>query len=68
MAEDRLIQIETKIAFQEEAMSKLSDVLRAQQQQIDQLEATCKLLVGRLSNLEHASPAADPLDEKPPHY
>lgn len=66
MNEQRLISIETKIAFQEQIAEQLGEVLREQQQQIDQLEQTCQLLGKRLDSGHTESD--DPVDEKPPHY
>lgn len=66
---DRLIEIETKLAFQEEAIQALNDVVCRQQKQIGQLEATLKMLIDRYRQLSEALPSAiKPEDEKPPHY
>jgi SlyX protein len=68
MNEQRLISIETKIAFQEQIAEQLGEVLREQQQQIDQLRQTCQMLGKRLDSLRTESETDDPVDEKPPHY
>ncbi|MFM8331819.1 MAG: SlyX family protein [Candidatus Methylumidiphilus sp.] len=66
---DRLIDIETKLAFQEDTLQALNDVVCRQQKQIDQLEAQVRRLAERLKQLAEAqAPASPPLDEKPPHY
>jgi len=69
MNTDRLIEIETKLAFQEDALQTLSDVMTRQQQHIEQLEARLGLLTERLRQMTEEQ-AADfrPAHEKPPHY
>ncbi len=69
MSEQRLVDIETKIAFQEKSIKDLNDVIYEQQQEIDRLRAICDLLVGRVKDLSDFIPGSDgPADEKPPHY
>ena len=63
--DSRLETLETKLAFQEEALQQLSDVLVAQQGRIDRLEARLVLLTEQLR--ERAEQNAEP-DEPPPHY
>jgi len=66
--EERLIAIETKIAYQEQTSKELNEAIIRQQVQIDKLQTTYNFLVKRLANLADTLPADDPLDEKPPHY
>ena len=68
MDEDRLIKIETKLAFQEHTIKELNDVLYDQQKQIDQLESTCKDLVDRINGLSEDIGEVKTNEEKPPHY
>ncbi|MFZ4703465.1 MAG: SlyX family protein [Candidatus Methylumidiphilus sp.] len=50
-------------------MQSLNEVVCRQQRQIEQLEATMKLLIDRYRQLSEAQPSANkPADEKPPHY
>ncbi len=66
MDEDRLIDIETKMAHQEQLLSELNDALTDQQAQISRLESLCQSLIDRLKSLgEQADPSGD---ERPPHY
>lgn len=66
---DRLIEIETKLAFQEDTVQTLNAVVCRQQQQIEQLEATVKLLIERYRQLSAQADDGDkPMHEKPPHY
>jgi len=65
--EQRLIDLETRIAFQEDAIQDLSDVLYRQQQQLDRLEQMCNLILQRLQDLPAGS-GGNGGDERPPHY
>ena len=66
MDEDRLIDIETKLAHQEQLLSELNDALTNQQAQISQLESLCQSLIDRLKSLVDGADQAT--DERPPHY
>jgi SlyX protein len=69
MSEERLIEIETKIAFQEQTIKELNDVIYEQQQEIDRLGSICDALVKRVKEFSEVVPGIDaPADEKPPHY
>jgi SlyX protein len=60
--------LETKLAYQEDTIQALNNVVCEQQKQIDQLEATCKLLIDRIGQLAAAAELGKIVDEKPPHY
>jgi len=64
--ETRLVDLEGRIAHQDQAINDLSNEIYQQQKQIEQLEATCKYLLEQAQQ----SPAPDDtqVDEKPPHY
>lgn len=62
----RLDSVETKLAFQEDSLQQLSDVLVAQQARIDRLEARITALTERLH--AQGEEGAGPADEPPPHY
>ena len=68
MIEERLVDLETKLAYQEDTIQALNEVVCEQQKQIDQLAATCKLLVDRIRQLSVPAEMDEILDEKPPHY
>ena len=66
---DRMIEIETKLAFQDDAIQTLNDVLCRQQLEIERLEDTVKLLIERYRQLAETAPNANkPTHEIPPHY
>lgn len=66
--DERLIEIETKLAYQEHTISELNDVIYRQQQQIDQLERICKALTDRVQDMAETSTSDKGGYEKPPHY
>jgi len=69
MNEERLVDIETKIAFQEKTLKDLNDVVYEQQREIERLGSLCDALAKRVRELSECSPGIDaPADERPPHY
>jgi SlyX protein len=68
MIEKRLVDLETKLAYQEDTIQALNNVVFEQQKQIDQLEATCRLLIDRIGQLAAGTDLQKIIDEKPPHY
>ncbi len=69
MDEERLIDIETKIAFQERTIKELNDVVYDQQKQIDALNDVSNALAGKMKELfETLTGNKAPANEKPPHY
>jgi len=65
--EERLVQIEIKLTRQEDLTQQLSDLVYAQQKQINELQALCKALAQRLRDASDEGP--DPyVQERPPHY
>ena len=68
MSEDRLIEIESKLAHQEQLVLELNEVVTEQQSKIMQLEQLCKSLVERIRSLGEAATGDTPQDDPPPHY
>lgn len=70
--ESRLIELETRLAYADDAIQSLSDTVAAQQRRLDGLDTLCRQLVERLrAAAESAGENAglrDPADEVPPHY
>ena len=63
----RIVELETRQAFQDDALASLNEALVSQQQRITHLEQMLKLVVERLRapELDLDLPAAEP---PPPHY
>ena len=69
MSEDRLVDIESKLAHQDHLLLELNDVVTAQQARIMQLEQLCSSLLDRVRSIGESMPGGEAaLDEKPPHY
>jgi SlyX protein len=68
MSEERLIEIESKISYQEDMVQELNKVIYQQQKQIDRLEAICNSLINHVRDLSDAMAEGSAANEKPPHY
>ena len=69
LLESRLIDIEIKLAEQEDTVRVLNEVVIAQAEQIERLQARCLQLAERVSRLaEGADRKATAAEEVPPHY
>jgi SlyX protein len=68
MIEERLINIETKITFQEDQIEELNKTVYQQQQKIERLEAICEALAKHVRSLSEARSEGMPANERPPHY
>ena len=65
MNEDRLVAIETKLAYQEKTLKDLNDVVCEQQEEIDALNAKYDKLVKRCREYERVLSG---IDAPAPHY
>lgn len=65
---NEIVELETKIAFLEKHINELSDVLYAQQKQIDELGAKYVNLKDQLTTMDHPDTEISDADERPPHY
>ncbi|MFH2058167.1 MAG: SlyX family protein [Pseudomonadota bacterium] len=69
MNEDRLLEIETKLTFQEKTIKDLNDELYQQQQEIDRLKLICEAFLKQSKAISELTMGIDaPANEKPPHY
>ena len=68
MSEDRLVDIESKLAHQDQLLLELNDVVTAQQAKIMQLEQLCSSLLDRVRSISESMPGDASADERPPHY
>jgi SlyX protein len=65
---ERLEQIEVKIAYLEQANAQLSDVVYRQRQEIEALQRKIAALADRFESAQAQSTPYTLEDEKPPHY
>jgi uncharacterized coiled-coil protein SlyX len=68
MNEEALEQIQTKIAFLEQANAILSDVVFRQQQEISALGARIKEVSERFESAQSEERSRPAEEERPPHY
>ena len=69
MNDERLINIETKVSFQEDHIEELNKTVYQQQQKIERLEAICEALARQVRSLAEAgNEGKGPANERPPHY
>lgn len=66
--EDRLVEIEIRLARQDDLVDALNRLVYQQQKKIDELEALCTALARHVKDMRAATTAHSPGDEKPPHY
>ena len=68
MSEERFIDMDTRLAHQDQLLIALNDVMTKQQEKIMRLEELCASIVERIRSLGDASPSDAQADEPPPHY
>jgi len=66
--DDRLMDIEIKIARQEDLVDTLNQMVYQQQTKIDQLEKMINALAMHLKTMPSGGSDVGPANEKPPHY
>lgn len=69
--EEQLIDVQTRVAYQEDTLAQLNDVITRQDAEIVQLKQQVRLLAQRLDELARNSSQGDEADsatERPPHY
>jgi len=64
--EDRFINLEIKLAQQEDLLDEMNKTIYRQERRIDQLEAMLTKMADHVRSLRDAGQA--PLNEPPPHY
>ena len=66
--DSRLENLETKIAYQDDTIEALNEVVCQQQKKLDELEAACKYLLNRAKSSQEPDGQPSTNNEKPPHY
>ncbi|WP_152221555.1 SlyX family protein [Pseudomonas sp. SCB32] len=65
--EDRVADLESRLAFQDDALQTLSDVVYDQERVIERLRLQMQALIKRLEDLQGQVGVADD-EAPPPHY
>jgi SlyX protein len=68
MSEERFIDLESRLAHQDQLLHELNDVVTAQQAKIMQLDEICRSLIDRVRSIGDGVATGDEGDERPPHY
>ena len=66
--ENKIIELQSKLAFQDETINDLNEVITDQQQQLDQLREEIRLLGLRIASVAESSSTSDEKEPPPPHY
>ena len=64
----RFLDLDTKLAYQEDLLQELNQVVIKMQQQIDKLELRNQMLRDNLKQIEASLPGESNPNEQPPHY
>ena len=65
---ERITELETQLAFQEDTIAQLNSVITDQQGQIDNLREAIEQLEQKLLSLAEISVESNDNDPPPPHY
>ncbi len=65
---ERITELETQLAFQDETINELNTVVTNQQAQIDNLKEQLELLNKKLQSLSESVVHHDGNEPPPPHY
>ncbi len=65
--QNRIVELETQVAFQEDTIEQLSKVISKQQRQLDRLQQEIILIKKRIEE-QQPSVTAVTTEERPPHY
>jgi len=68
MSEERFIDLESRLAHQDQLLNDLNDVVTDQQSKIMQLEELCRGLIQRVRSIGDGMSDGESSDERPPHY
>lgn len=66
--ENRIIELETKISYQEHLIQELNEVITHQQKQIDAIEVEMKRIRDHLKETSSSQIARPEEEVPPPHY
>jgi SlyX protein len=66
--EEAIIELQTKLSFQEDLLESLNQVVIDQQSQIAKLKRTVESMIGQMDSMQSASQDNGQQQEIPPHY
>jgi SlyX protein len=65
---DDIVDLQTRLAFQDGLLEELNSVVTSQQQQIERLENTVKALKTQMENMQQTQVVQQGSEPPPPHY
>ncbi len=65
---ERITELETQLAFQDDTINELNRVITDQQTQIDKLKEQVELLYKKFKSLSESAEHHDENEPPPPHY
>ena len=68
MLENRIEELETKIAFQEQLLDELNHALVQQQFDIDKMQVQLRYMANKLEDFQPSNIASQSEETPPPHY
>ena len=68
MTDDHLLDIETKLSYQENLLDQLNSIIIKQQEELDVLKRALLTIQERVNSLNESSAENGDLYERPPHY
>ena len=68
MSEESIIRLETKVAYQDDLIQQLNEVVIDQQKRVRDLESKTNLLSKKLEDLLELAAEERTSGERPPHY
>ncbi|WP_108649296.1 SlyX family protein [Dongshaea marina] len=66
--EQRIEQLETQLAFQEDSLQQLNQELHTQQQETEKLKIQMQYLVNKMKETQVSQIASQSEETPPPHY
>ena len=66
--DDRIAELEMKIAFQEQLLDELNQALVQQQFDMDKIQLQLRYLAGNLKDMQPSNIASQAEETPPPHY
>jgi SlyX protein len=66
--EEAILELQTKLSFQEDLLENLNQVIIDQQGQIAKLERTVESIIGQMHNMQSSIQENRQQQEIPPHY
>lgn len=65
---NRMDELETRLAFQDDTIQALNDVVSRQELELERLQRALELLARRQADLAASMPGETEDDQPPPHY